>query len=91
VARNSQEVRHKAIINNKKDTIMSDSVKKWHEIQEDQRTLSEENIDSIAMQMDLKMWESFSSIVSNTLEYEQAMYITDRDILLIKERVKKYL
>jgi hypothetical protein len=70
---------------------MSDSVKKWHEIQEDQRTLSEENIDSIAMQMDLKMWESFSSIVSNTLEYEQAMYITDRDILLIKERVKKYL
>jgi hypothetical protein len=70
---------------------MSDSVKKWHEIQEDQQTLSEENIDSIAMQMDLKMWESFSSIVSNTLEYEQAMYITDRDILLIKERVKKYL
>ena len=70
---------------------MSDSVKKWHEIKEDQQTLSEENIDSIAMQMDLKMWESFSSIVSNTLEYEQAMYITDRDILLIKERVKKYL
>ena len=70
---------------------MSDSVKKWHEIQEDKQTLSEEHIDSIAMQMDLKMWESFSSIVSNTLEYEQAMYITDRDILLIKERVKKYL
>jgi hypothetical protein len=70
---------------------MSDSVSKWHEIQEDKQTLSEENIDSIAMQMDLKMWESFSSIVSNTLEYEQAMYITDRDILLIKERVKKYL
>ena len=70
---------------------MSDSVKKWHEIQEDQQSLSEESIDSIAMQMDLKMWESFSSIVSNTLEYEQAMYITDRDILLIKERVKKYL
>ena len=70
---------------------MSDSVSKWHEIQEDQQTLSEENIDSIAMQMDLKMWESFSSIISNTLEYEQAMYITDRDILLIKERVKKYL
>ena len=70
---------------------MSDSVKKWHEIQEDQQSLSEESIDSIAMQMDLKMWESFSSIISNTLEYEQAMYITDRDILLIKERVKKYL
>ena len=70
---------------------MSDSVKKWHEIQEDKQSLSEEQIDSIAMQMDLKMWESFSSIVSNTLEYEQAMYITDRDILLIKERVKKYL
>ncbi len=70
---------------------MSDSVSKWHEIQEDKQTLSEENIDSIAMQMDLKMWESFSSIISNTLEYEQAMYITDRDILLIKERVKKYL
>jgi hypothetical protein len=70
---------------------MSDSVSKWHEIQEDKQTLSEEHIDSIAMQMDLKMWESFSSIVSNTLEYEQAMYITDRDILLIKERVKKYL
>ena len=43
------------------------------------------------MQMDIKMWEGFSSIISNTLEYEQAMYITDRDILLIKERVKKYL
>jgi hypothetical protein len=70
---------------------MSDSVKKWHEIQEDKQTLSEEHIDSIAMQMDLKMWENFSSIISNTLEYEQAMYITDRDILLIKERVKKYL
>ena len=70
---------------------MSDSVKKWHEIQEDQQTLSEENIDSIAMQMDLKMWESFSSIVSNTLEYEQAMHITDKDILLIKEQVKKFL
>ena len=70
---------------------MSDSVSKWHEIQEDKQTLSEENIDSIAMQMDLKMWEGFSSIISNTLEYEQAMYITDRDILLIKERVKKYL
>jgi hypothetical protein len=70
---------------------MSDSVSKWHEIQEDKQTLSEEHIDSIAMQMDLKMWEGFSSIISNTLEYEQAMYITDRDILLIKERVKKYL
>ena len=70
---------------------MSDSVRKWHEIQEDKQTLSEEHIDSIAMQMDLKMWEGFSSIISNTLEYEQAMYITDRDILLIKERVKKYL
>ena len=70
---------------------MSDSVSKLHEIQEDKQTLSEENIDSIAMQMDLKMWEGFSSIISNTLEYEQAMYITDRDILLIKERVKKYL
>ena len=70
---------------------MSDSVKKWHEIQEDKQSLSEEHIDSIAMQMDLKMWENFSSIISNTLEYEQAMYITDRDILLIKERVKKYL
>jgi len=70
---------------------MSDSVSKWHEIQEDKQTLSEENIDSIAMQMDLKMWESFSSIVSNTLEYEQAMHITDKDILLIKEQVKKFL
>jgi len=70
---------------------MSDSVSKWHEIQEDKQTLSEEHIDSIAMQMDIKMWEGFSSIISNTLEYEQAMYITDRDILLIKERVKKYL
>ena len=70
---------------------MSDSVKKWHEIQEDKQSLSEEHIDSIAMQMDLKMWESFSSIVSNTLEYEQAMHITDRDILLIKEQVKKFL
>ena len=46
---------------------MSDSVKKWHEIQEDKQTLSEEHIDSIAMQMDLKMWESFSSIISNTI------------------------
>ncbi len=70
---------------------MSDSVKKWHEIQEDQQTLSEENIDSIAMQMDLKMWESFSEIIQNTVDYEQAMNISDRDILLIKEQVKKYL
>ncbi len=70
---------------------MSDSVKKWHEIQEDQQTLSEESIDSIAMQMDLKMWESFSEIIQNTVDYEQAMNISDRDILLIKEQVKKYL
>ena len=70
---------------------MSDSVKKWHEIQEDQQTLSEEIIDSIAMQMDLKMWESFSGILLNTLDYDKAMQITDRDILLIKEQVKKFL
>ncbi len=70
---------------------MSDSVKKWHEIQEDQQSLSEENIDSIAMQMDLKMWESFSDIVQNTVDYDQAMHITDKDILLIKEQVKKFL
>ncbi len=70
---------------------MSDSGKKWHEIQEDQQTLSEENIDSIAMQMDLKMWESFSEIIQNTVDYKQAMNISDRDILLIKEQVKKYL
>ena len=70
---------------------MSDSVKKWHEIQEDQQSLSEESIDSIAMQMDLKMWESFSDIVQNTVDYDQAMHITDKDILLIKEQVKKFL
>jgi NACalpha-BTF3-like transcription factor len=70
---------------------MSDSVKKWHEIQEDQQSLSEENIDSIAMQMDLKMWESFSDIIQNTVDYDQAMHITDKDILLIKEQVKKFL
>ena len=70
---------------------MSDSVKKWHEIQEDQQSLSEENIDSIAMQMDLKMWESFSDILQNTVSYDQAMHITDKDILLIKEQVKKFL
>ena len=70
---------------------MSDSVKKWHEIQEDQQSLSEESIDSIAMQMDLKMWESFSGIIQNTLDYDQAMHITDKDILLIKEQVKKFL
>jgi len=70
---------------------MSDSVKKWHENQEDQQSLSEENIDSIAMQMDLKMWESFSDIVQNTVSYDQAMHITDKDILLIKEQVKKFL
>ena len=70
---------------------MSDSVKKWHEIQEDQQSLSEENIDSIAMQMDLKMWESFSDIVQNTVDYDQAMHITDKDILLIKQQVKKFL
>jgi hypothetical protein len=70
---------------------MSDSVKKWHEIQEDQQSLSEENIDSIAMQMDLKMWESFSDIVQNTVDYDQAMNITDKDILLIKQQVKKFL
>jgi NACalpha-BTF3-like transcription factor len=70
---------------------MSDSVKKWHEIQEDQQSLSEENIDSIAMQMDLKMWESFSDIIQNTVSYDQAMHITDKDILLIKEQVKKFL
>jgi len=63
---------------------MSDSVKKWHEIQEDQQSLSEESIDSIAMQMDLKMWESFSDIIQNTVDYDQAMRITDKDILLIK-------
>jgi len=70
---------------------MSDSVKKWHEIQEDQQSLSEENIDSIAMQMDLKMWESFSDIIQNTVDYDQAMHKTDKDILLIKEQVKKFL
>ena len=70
---------------------MSDSVKKWHEIQEDQQSLSEENIDSIAMQMDLKMWESFNDIIQNTVDYDQAMNITDKDILLIKEQVKKFL
>ncbi len=70
---------------------MSDSVKKWYEMQEDQQTLSQESIDSIAMQMDLKMWESFSEIIQNTVDYEQAMNISDRDILLIKEQVKKYL
>jgi NACalpha-BTF3-like transcription factor len=70
---------------------MSDSVKKWHEIQEDQQSLSEENIDSIAMQMDLKMWESFSDIIQNTVDYDQAMNITDKDILLIKQQVKKFL
>jgi len=67
---------------------MSDSVKKWHEIQEDKQSLSEESIDSIAMQMDLKMWESFSQIIQNTVDYDQAMNITDKDILLIKEQVK---
>ena len=70
---------------------MSDSVSKWHEIQEDQQSLSEESIDSIAMQMDLKMWESFSDIIQNTVDYDQAMRITDKDILLIKEQVKKFL
>jgi len=70
---------------------MIDSVKKWHEIQEDQQSLSEESIDSIAMQMDLKMWESFSDIIQNTVSYDQAMHITDKDILLIKEQVKKFL
>ena len=70
---------------------MSDSVSKWHEIQEDKQTLSEENIDSIAMQMDLKMWESFSDIIQNTVDYDQAMHITVKDILLIKEQVKKFL
>ena len=70
---------------------MSDSVKKWHEIQEDQQSLSEESIDSIAMQMDLKMWESFSDIIQNTVDYDQAMRVTDKDILLIKEQVKKFL
>ena len=70
---------------------MSDSVKKWHEIQEDQQSLSEESIDSIAMQMDLKMWESFSDIIQNTVDYDQAMSITDKDILLIKEQIKKFL
>ena len=70
---------------------MSDSVKKWHEIQEDQQSLSEESIDSIAMQMDLKMWESFSDIIQNTVDYDQAMNITDKDILLIKQQVKKFL
>jgi len=70
---------------------MSDSVKKWHEIQEDQQSLSEENIDSIAMQMDLKMWESFSQIIQNTVDYDQAMNITDKDVLLIKEQIKKFL
>ena len=70
---------------------MSDSVKKWHEIQEDQQSLSEENIDSIAMQMDLKMWESFNDIIQNTVDYDQAMNITDKDILLIKQQVKKFL
>jgi hypothetical protein len=70
---------------------MSDSVKKWHDIQEDQQSLSEESIDSIAMQMDLKMWESFSDIIQNTVSYDQAMHITDKDILLIKEQVKKFL
>ena len=70
---------------------MSDSVSKWHEIQEDKQTLSEENIDSIAMQMDLKMWESVSDIIQNTVDYDQAMHITDKDILLIKEQVKKFL
>ena len=70
---------------------MSDSVSKWHEIQEDQQSLSEESIDSIAMQMDLKMWESFSDIIQNTVDYDQAMHITDKDILLIKEQVKKFL
>ena len=70
---------------------MGDSVRKWHEIQEDQQSLSEESIDSIAMQMDLKMWESFSDIIQNTVDYDQAMQITDRDILLIKEQVKKFL
>jgi len=70
---------------------MSDSVSKWHEIQEDKQTLSEENIDSISMQMDLKMWESFSDIIQNTVDYDQAMRITDKDILLIKEQVKKFL
>ena len=43
------------------------------------------------MQMDLKMWESFSDIVQNTVSYDQAMHITDKDILLIKEQVKKFL
>jgi len=70
---------------------MGDSVRKWHEIQEDQQSLSEESIDSIAMQMDLKMWESFSDIIQNTVDYDQAMQITDRDILLIKEQIKKFL
>ena len=71
---------------------MSDSVKKRHEIQKDQQSLSKESIDSIAMQMrDLIMWESFSDIVQNTVSYDQAMHITDKDILLIKEQVKKFL
>ncbi len=43
------------------------------------------------MQMDLKMWESFSDIIQNTVDYDQAMSITDKDILLIKEQIKKFL
>ncbi len=61
------------------------------EIQEDKQILSDENIDFIATQMDLKMWESFNDIVQSTVDYEEAIRITDKDVLLIKEKIKEFL
>ena len=60
-------------------------------IDEDKQTLSNELIDFIAMQMDLKMWESFSSVLESVSEYEKVENITDKDILLIKQKIKEYL
>ncbi len=61
------------------------------EIQEDKQSLSDENIGFIATQMDLKMWESFNDIVQSTVDYEEAIRITDKDVLLIKEKIKEFL
>jgi hypothetical protein len=61
------------------------------DIKEDEQSLSDENIDFIATQMDLKMWESFSDIVQSTVDYEKAIQITDKDVLLIKEKIKEFL
>ena len=61
------------------------------EMQEDKQSLSDENIGFIATQMDLKMWESFNDIVQSTVDYEEAIRITDKDVLLIKEKIKEFL